>query len=78
MARPSVSHSEYEPVTFTVVVSSLMNKGSCGAPDDMAMALGAGFVEGTVTGVTRQGRVNSCISPKTFTSSLERKKVYWQ
>ena len=45
-----------------------------GAPDDIAMALGAGFVEGTVTRVTLQGHFNSCKSPKTFTSSLERRK----
>ena len=52
VGNPSVSHSEYEPVTCTIVVSGLMIKGSRGAPDDVAMALGAGFLEGTVTGVT--------------------------
>ena len=52
MGNPSVSHSEYEPVTCTIVVSGLMIKASRGAPDDVAMALGAGFLEGTVTGVT--------------------------
>ena len=72
-----MSHSEYEPVTCTVVVSGLMIKGSGGAPDDDAVALGAGFSEGTATGVTLQGHVNSRISPKTFTSSLERKKICW-
>ena len=64
-------------LTCTVVVSGLMIKGSGGAPDDDAMALGAGFSEGTVTGVTLQGRVNSHISPKTLTSSLEREKIHW-
>ena len=52
MGNPSVSHSEYEPVMCTVVVSGLMIKGSGGTPDDVAVALGAGFSEGTVTGVT--------------------------
>ena len=72
-----MNHSEYEPVTCTVVVSGLTIKGSGGTPDDIAMALGAGFSEGTVTRVTLQGHVNSHISPKTFTSSLERKKIRW-
>ena len=74
MGRPSVSHSEYEPVTFTVVVPILMTKGSCGAPDDVAIALGAGFMEGTEIGVTLQGHVITCMSPKTLTSSLERRE----
>ena len=77
MGSPSVSHSEYEPVTCTIVVSGLTIKGSRGTPDDVAMALGAGFLEDTATGVTLQGHVNSRISPKTFTSSLERKKICW-
>ena len=77
MGKPNVSHSEYEPVTFTVVVSILMTKGSCGAPDDIAIALGAGFMEGTEIGVTLRGCVISCMSPKTLTSSLEREKTHW-
>ena len=76
MGKPSVSQSEYEPVTFTIVVSGLMNKGSCGAPDDVAVALGAGFMEGTAIKMTLRGHVNSCMSPKTFTSSLEREKIH--
>ena len=46
MGRPSVSHSEYELVTFTVVVSGLTTKGSCGAPDAIVVALGAGPTDG--------------------------------
>ena len=76
MGKPNVSQSEYEPVTFTVVVSGLTDKGSCDVPDDIAIALGACFVEGTAIGVTLQGHVISCMSPKTFTSSLEREKIH--
>ena len=49
---PRVSHSENVPVTCTVVVLGLMTKRlqRC-TPDDDAVALGAGFSEGTATGV---------------------------
>ena len=48
---PRVSHSENEPVMWTVVVLGLTTRGSRGTPDNDAVALGAGFSEGTGAGV---------------------------
>ena len=48
---PRVSHSENEPVTWTVIVSGLTTRGSGDTPDDDAVALGAGVSEGTGAGV---------------------------
>ena len=60
---PRVSHSENEPVTWTVIVLGLTTRGSRGTPDN-AVALGAGFSEGTGAGVILLGHVNSLISPR--------------
>ena len=61
-------------MTWIVIVLGLMTRGSRGTPDDDAVALGAGFSEGTGAGAILRGHVNSLISPKTFTSSLKNRK----
>ena len=67
-----MSHSENEPVTWTVDVSGLTTMGSGGTPDEETVALGAGLAVDTGVGMTQQGCVICCISPNTFTSYLEK------
>ena len=70
--NPRVSQSENDPMTCTVVVLGLTNTGSGGAPDEEAVALGAGLVAGRVEVMAWRGHVTCWISPSTLASSLKK------
>ena len=53
VGRPKVSHSVKDPVTCTVVVSSLSATGSWEAPVEETIALGAGLAAGMEVVVIR-------------------------
>ena len=50
--RPKVNHSVKDPVTCTVVISSLTATGSWGAPVEETIALGADLAAGMGVVVT--------------------------
>ena len=61
--RPNVNQSGKDPVTCTIVVSSLTDTGSWGAPVKETVVLGADLAAGRGVVVTRHGHVTCCIFP---------------
>ena len=72
VGRPNVNQSGKDPVTCTIVVSSLTNTDSWEAPVEDTVALGAGLAAGRGVVATQCGHVTCCSSPSTFTSSLKK------